>query len=248
MTDPNTYPAGVPRPSAEQRSVWSGGRVVAVVLGSLVALLGLGLAVAGGGALWYDQARRDDDGFLSTDTARFSTSSYAIRSEEIDVQGVTDMWADVVGTFRLTARSSDDTPVFVGIGRASDVETYLGGVDHDVVVDLGGPDITDVGLHPTYRHEAGDEPVPPTDVDIWSASISGTGELNLDWSPESGGWEIVVMNADGSREVAADLTASADLPNLGGFAIAVLVGGIILLVIGMVIIVIAVQRSAAAAR
>ena len=248
MTDSNTYPTGVPRPSQEQRSVWTGGRVVAVVLGSIAALLGLGLALAGGGALWFDQARRDDDGFLSTDTARFSTSSYAIRSEEIDVEGVTDVWADVVGTFRLTARSSNDTPVFVGIGRASDVEAYLGGVDHDVVVDLGGPDIADVGLYPTYRHEPGDEPVPPRDVEIWSASIDGTGELTLDWTPESGAWEVVVMNADGSREVAADMTASADLPNLGGFAIAVLVGGIVILVIGVVIIVIAVQRSASAAR
>jgi hypothetical protein len=65
------------------------------------------------------------------------------------------------------------------------------------------------------------------------ASVSGSGEQDLDWTVESGEWALVIMNADGSPEVSADvqfgvLAPSVLLPvGLGSLAVGLvaLIGG-----------------------
>ena len=47
----------------------SAGRVALIVLGSVVALLGLGLAAGGGFLLWADRTQREG-GYLTTPTER----------------------------------------------------------------------------------------------------------------------------------------------------------------------------------
>src|SRR6266545_542985 len=54
----------------------SAGRVVLIVLGSIGALLGLALLVGGGVLLWSDRTQRED-GYVTTSTERFATSTYA---------------------------------------------------------------------------------------------------------------------------------------------------------------------------
>jgi hypothetical protein len=44
---------------------------------------------------------------------------------------------------------------------------------------------------------------------FWARSTSGTGNLTLAWKPRPGAWRAVVMNANGSREVTADLQLGA---------------------------------------
>ena len=47
------------------------------------------------------------------------------------------------------------------------------------------------------------------------ATASGTGGQELRWAPAAGDWTLVVMNADGSRPVVADLSFGATAPGLG---------------------------------
>ena len=44
---------------------------------------------------------------------------------------------------------------------------------------------------------------------FWVKSISGTGSLAVAWKPRPGNWRAVVMNADGSRGVTAELQLGA---------------------------------------
>ena len=46
------------------------------------------------------------------------------------------------------------------------------------------------------------------------ATASGTGGQELLWAPVAGDWTLVVMNADGSRPVVADLSFGATAPGL----------------------------------
>ncbi len=211
------------------RSRWSAGRIVLVVLGSLAALLGAGLLAVGGGLLWADQTQRDDDGYLSTPTERFDVSSYAIVSEPIDLveadtEGVDWLLSDdVLGDVRLRAADGD---LFLGIAPTSKVEAYLSGVEHHK--------LTDVEYDPfraRYEPVAGDAPTaPPGEQDFWAARASGSGEQTLRWDPESGNWSLVVMNADASPGIAADLSVGAEANFLIWLAIGLLVaGGVFLL-------------------
>jgi hypothetical protein len=237
---------GSPTASGPQARRWSAGRIALVILGSLAALIGAGLLAAGGGLLWADQTQRDDDGYLNTPTERFEAGSYAIVSEPIDLveadtEGVDWLLSDdVLGDVRLQAADGD---LFVGIGPTSDVEAYLRGVEYHR--------LTDVDYDPfraRYDVRAGDAPTaPPREQDFWAATASGAGEQTLTWNPESGNWSAVVMNADASRRIAADLSVGAEANFLTWLAIGLLVAGGILLLGGAGLIYLGARHAGAPA-
>jgi Domain of unknown function (DUF4389) len=197
------------------------GAVLLLVLGSIAALFAFLLLVGGCGIVVVDRVQRDDDGFLMTPTEDFETSTYAIVSENVDVNVEGPDWAaeDFLGTVRI--RSESDRPVFIGIAREADMESYLGDVQRAVV-----SDIDDDGEHLSPR--SGGAPAPPGEQPFWAASATGAGEQTLDWEPEDGSWSAVVMNADASRGVAADLSIGAELDAVIWIGIALLLAGLLL--------------------
>src|SRR5680860_389214 len=117
----------------------SAGRILLLVFGTLFALLGMAFAAGGGGLLWAHGTQRDDDGFYTTSPERFQTSTYALTSDEVDLGASSDAigWAPDIGdlaTVRVRATAAESgCAVFVGVGPASAVESYLAGVAHDQV-------------------------------------------------------------------------------------------------------------------
>jgi hypothetical protein len=191
------------------RKGWTGGRIALVVVGTIAGLLALGLLVGGCALVAVDQTQRDDDGFLMSPTQDFSTPTYAIVSESADLDTEGGEWAldTFLGTVRI--RSESDRPVFVGIGPADEVTRYLGGVERDVVDDL------DNSGDPEYSRRSGGAPTgQPGDETFWVASTAGAGERTLEWEPEDGDWQAVVMNEDASRGVSAELSIGAELDSV----------------------------------
>ena len=110
--------------------------------------------------------------------------------------------------------------MFVGIGRESDVTEYLDGVAHAVVTEIDEAE---------YSERPGGPPEGrPEDQTFWAASATGAGEQTLEWEPEDGSWNVVVMNADGSRGVAADLSIGGELDAVGWIGLGLLIGGALL--------------------
>ncbi len=205
------------------------GGVALIVVGSIAALLGFALLVGGCAAVAADRTQRDDDGFLMSPSEEFSTARYAIVSESVDVDVEGPDWAakDFLGTIRI--RSESERPVFVGIARASNVAEYLSGVGNSVV--------TEIGRKPRYSERLGAAPEsPPGDQEFWAASTAGAGERTLEWEPEDGHWSIVVMNTDGSRGVADELSIGAELDPLIWIGIGLLVVGGLLAILAAVAI------------
>jgi hypothetical protein len=95
----------------------------------------------------------------------------------------------------------------VGIAPTEDVERYLTGVAHETVRDLT--------VVPEYTATEGGAPAtPPGNRDLWAASASGTGSQSLTFELESGDWTVVLMNADGTAGIDADVAAGAEVPAL----------------------------------
>jgi hypothetical protein len=215
-----------------------GGRMVAVVTGSLVALIGIGLVGTGSGLTIVAATERDGQGFLSTPGETFATSTYALTSghEELSLEGPDWLHAsDILGTVRLRTRS--ETPVFAGIARTTDVREYLGGVERVAVRDLGAE-------HRSERRLAGGAPaMVPGDAGIWAASLTGSGRQELRWKPRSGNWTVVLMNADGSRGVRARMTAAARLPHLGSLGAGLAIGGVLLLSGAAALLVVGIRKE-----
>jgi hypothetical protein len=218
----------------------SAGRVILIVLGSIGVLFGLALLVGGGFLLWADRTQRED-GYLTTPTERFATPTYALtRSRlEVDTDGsgwvLNDSW---FGKIRIRGESADEKTLFIGIGPQADVAKYLATVSH--------ANVEDVDFDPfrvTYLPIAGGAPQgPPTEQRFWAASASGVGTQTLTWKVREGDWSVVLMNADASRGVAADLDLGAKLSFLIWVAIGLLLGGV-LVVAGSTALVVLAART-----
>lgn len=213
-------------------------RAVSLVLGALVGLIALGLLVAGGAVVWAD-AQKDDAGYISTSSESFSANTRALVTEDLDLD-LDGLGSVEPGRVRLKVDSRGDKPVFVGIARSSDVSSYLREVSHTSVTGLDySPFRAD------YRDERGTErPAPPAKAGFWVASAHGTGPQALDWGVKDGSWSIVVMNADGSKGVAAAVSAGAKVPYLAAIGWGLAGGGLLLMLLAGGLIVLGVRMSA----
>jgi hypothetical protein len=86
----------------------------------------------------------------------------------------------------------------------------------------------------------------PKQQAFWAAAASGPGLQHLTWTVAPGTWAVVVMNADGSRPVVAELTAGVTAPVLRGVSTGLLIAAAFALLVGALLIAVAVPRSAAA--
>ena len=153
----------------------SAGRILLIVFGSILGLIGLALMAGGGALLWANAALKGDDGYFSTRTERYRSTGRAVVTKGLDlthVPGGPGRWADL----RVRAESLGGTSVFVGIARREDVDRYLSRV--------GYSELTDIDLDPfdpTYRTHVGTRvPAPPADQSFWAAQVQGAGPADAD--------------------------------------------------------------------
>jgi hypothetical protein len=181
-----------------------------------VALVAFALLAGGGVALWADLAKRDSSGYVTSGEHRFTSPTYAIVSQRIDLHYVPAGWLDRV-RIRVTPAAPSDR-IFVGIGSTANVSHYVSGVRYATVTDLS----SDVGT--TYRVTPGGAPSgPPQDQHIWAASSAGPGEQTVTWKVRAGSWVVVVMNEDSHPGVDVRADLGARVPALLWIAIGLLI-------------------------
>ena len=213
-----TEAVAVPEPAAER---WGAGRVIALVLGSLGAVVALAAIAAGTVAIALDQSQRDAGGYLMTPARAYDTDTYALVSDSYRTGAAGDVVLprSVLGTVRV--RTESTAPVFVGIGPARAVEAYLAGVRREVAAqpDAGAAD---------FRLRAGGPPrSAPVAQRFWAATSVGAGTRSLTWKPAAGNWRIVLMNPGGRAGVSADVAVGARFPHLLGIGVGALAFGVL---------------------
>src|SRR3954468_4323833 len=99
---PDTRPAPTP-PSGAGRTGWTAGRVAAVVLCSIAALIAIALLLGGAALIGAHASARDSDGSYTPGTERLATGTYALTAEDIDLgSGAADVVPkDVLGRVRI---------------------------------------------------------------------------------------------------------------------------------------------------
>jgi hypothetical protein len=202
-------------------------RVVLVVLGSILALVGLAGFVAGGTAVVLDGTQRDSSGYLMTDSKYYATGTYAFVSGTYRGAASDDLVVpdDVLGTVRV--RVNSEWPAFAGIATPAAVRSYLGDVQHEVAPNF---DSRRSSFQVVGEHAPSSAPAEQT---FWAAQVSGSGTQVLQWRPRSGDWRVVVMNADGSPGVKAEVSVGARMPNLLWIGLGVLGGAVLALTLGV---------------
>jgi hypothetical protein len=234
-------PTDVPpsTPSAGRR--YHAAHVVAIVVGCLMLLPGVAMLV-GGGAAASAQAFATDDGYFRFTPDRVGSDGVAVAATDLWLDGRTDddapNWLldtlDVNLRLRVSAAPSTDE-VFVGIARTPDVERYLAGARYSDVVEMDGHT-------PRYDQVVGIRSIgAPATQDFWAVSASGDGEQELTWDARGGNWSAVVMNADGSPAVAADVEIGVHSGAVMPIAIVLMAIGTLLLAGAIVLIVVGIR-------
>ncbi|HWL35571.1 MAG TPA: DUF4389 domain-containing protein [Frankiaceae bacterium] len=224
-------PAGPPPSPPESR--WGAGRIVAVVAGALLLMTSAGLVTAGSAALWADRAGRDSAGYLTSDDERFTTGTYAVVSDAVELHGGRVPRA-LFDRVRVRVRASEGRPVFVGIARTRDVDAYLSGVARLTVGD---------GASTRRTTDGGAPDGTPATRSFWTVSASGQGTQTVVWPVEDGTWTVVAMNQDGSRAVDVRADVGVRAPDLGTVAAGLLLAGLVVFASGAAIVVVAARTA-----
>jgi hypothetical protein len=222
---------------------WTAGPIMAMVIGSLSALLALGALGTGGALLWADQTQRDATGFLSTPEERFDSPTYAVVAEDIVVHATgPDRFLPqrILDRARVRVSATDGSSLFIGLARAEDAAAYLDGTAYATTGEIiGGSLVTHPGVAPSTR---------PTEQSFWVTSSSGAGQQTIRWEVESGHWTLVVMRSDGVSGVDFNADIGATIPALTWIAVGSLgLGGILVLVTAGLML-LAVRRAGRPAR
>ncbi len=211
--------------------------VAALIVGSLLLLMGLGMVVGGGAIGVIELAARDNGGWHAVAIDRLASSGVAVTSEGAMVQldGPSSVVDRLDLQLRLRVTPSDPAePAFVGVGPAAQVATYLSGAAHDRVTNLSLQGV------PTYRHEAGTATVdPPASQPFWDASSTGPSTRELTWTLKPGSWTVAVLNASGTSGVTVSAVAAVRAGSLLPIGVATFVGGLLFLAAGTVLVVVA---------
>jgi hypothetical protein len=203
---------------------------------AVVLILGGAVVAVGGGAL---MAVFGTDSTLSSGTHTLRTSTAALVAPIDDISDTNGV-ATVVGQPRLRVTTDGAArPVFVGIGRAADVDRYLAGVAVDRVTDL---ELTPYRLT-TARQDGTRSASPPTAQTFWVARATSGATADLRWKIQDGSYRVVLMNADGTPGVSAASAVSLRVPRLFPLGVAILAGGLVVALVGALLAVLAIRAG-----
>jgi hypothetical protein len=201
-------------------------RVALLVVGAVAMLTGFVLIHAGASSILLE-TQRGADGYVMGGPVAYSTSSYAVVSDSYR-PGSAAHWfiaRGLLGTVRVRVHSSGR--VLVGIASEAAANRYLSGVAREEAMRL------DPGRS-EFRTVAGGPPVAaPSASQIWVASAMGSGDHALTWPVRSGSWRIVLMNAAGTPNVAAEIRVGASLPHVLAIGVVLLGAGVLTLLLGV---------------
>jgi hypothetical protein len=239
---PEEGPAGPvaapPRPEAAARpSGWTAGRITALVIGVLLALVALVFLGSGGTVLWADRTQRDA-GYVTTDVHEFSTTGSALTTVPTHLGSAGAGWfyaPSLLDKVRIrVAPVSSSSALFVGIGPSAAVDRYLVGVSHTVISDFWAN-----GVEATH---GGTPASAPGTQDFWVASSTGPGARTLTWDPANGSWTVVMMNADARPGIDVRADLGARIPALPWIGVGLLVAGAVFAAGGALLIAVAIRR------
>ncbi len=223
----------------------SAGKVVSLIVGSLVLLVGVGLLLGGGALVGIDLGFTDEDGFLTTPSAKLERDTYAVTGEAV-FEGDWIWWYRRPTTVRI--RMTAERPIFLGIAPRTDLEAYLSDVSYSEIEKIDFEEYRKNRVWTTeYTDHVGSEaPALPGDQSFWRASAQGEGTQTLVWAVERGDWTIVAMNADGSRGIEATGTVGVEAPWFLAVGIGFLAGGVVLIAIGLALVLAVARRARSA--
>ncbi|TCC43198.1 hypothetical protein [Kribbella sindirgiensis] len=194
-------------------------RFARITLGLLLALSGLLAAIAGAVAAFWLVG---PDNTITTPRRELASTGLAVVTAPslLDRHGPT-----------LRVSASGDKPLFIGVGQDLDVRDYLAGTAHTRLVQFDPP-----ATFGTQELRGDTKKLtPPGELDWWVAQ-SAPGAQAVNWPIQDGLYDVVVMNADGTPAVGAQVSFGIEVHRLFGICLLVLGAGVVVLALGLALV------------
>jgi hypothetical protein len=176
---------------------------------------------------------------IQTGEHRVETPTRALVSESANFKDAADA-LNSLGDFRLRLRARALEPaqaLFIGVGPTAEVDRYVNTFSYDRVTSL---DLEP--FHLQKRRAGGNaNPAPPETQTFWVQRVAGAGTQTLDWKIRDGSYEIVLMNADASPAVDANVVFGVRVPFAHSLAVIFFVAAGIILAVGITLLIIGIR-------
>ena len=202
------------------------------VIAGVILILG-GVACAAPSVVAYRSL--DSDGYVNGN-GRMTTRTAALVTDTAQFKKITEKEVEEGRTggdvlLRISAERLDGGDVIVAVGTNEALQALLVTGSYEVVNDLefepfGYSGVALRGRDPLNQPEEG----------LFAAYAAGPGRQEVIWTIEAGDWRVLVMNADGSPDVEVDVRFGARFPHLRGWAIAWMIAGSVLCLLGIIIL------------
>ena len=220
--------------SSNRQPIRKRGRFLA---GGALVLVGTLALFGGGGVL----AAFGTNGTLNSGPHLVSTPAAAVVSSVAKINNTSGV-ATITGqpTVRVSATPVQGTAgAFVGIGRAADVDRYLGNVTTEEVNSLNSNPYSISGI----RHRGEANAQPPGTQHFWAAQATSTRRAQLNWKVRDGQYRVVIMSANGHGGFATTSSVAVTLPHIARYALLALLLGLLMAGGGTALLIRATGRS-----
>lgn len=215
-------------------------RVLTTIFGIFFLILAVPMTLGGIAVLTVPPAIADNQGYMNTEPIHLQNdNSYAFISDSIMMNGASsqsyskynDNYSvqyefnsyDKIVNFRIQADS-----YFIGLAPTSDIQHYLENVPYEVVSQMNSRSLTAYSVNSDKNGSLSSD---PANQSFWIASGTNT----LYYTPSNTDFNknlsLVIMKADGSQGVDANVTLGVNVPILKPIGIALVTVGSIFLII-----------------
>lgn len=236
----------------KRREPWGIVHIGVVLIAVVLLITAFGLVMGGTSLRSIQYIMTDDEGYIMSKTRRIDVSSYGVVVEDmdIDIDPVALRWFERSGgflSFKVITESNDPTKeIFVGVARVADAYSYIEPLEYHNIenMDFGWDQGTSGTGQLQFILHPGDAPVaPPTVHSWWVVHGAASGSQTIVWEPEAGNYYLVLMNADGSRGVDADVKLGVEIPFFGGLGNILVVAGLFVGGIGVLMLYFTLRRN-----
>lgn len=194
-------------------------RILARVGGSLLIVIGV-LAIAAAVVTMKFIGR---DNTIRMDPHAITTAGPAVTTGK----GLLSYYATTL-TVEVKAKDPKEK-LWIGIAHQDDLSSYLADKSRAEIVSYQYPDQLGINNYQGVDNDL----TAPTGLDWWVASAQGTGSARLSWPMENASFGAVIMNQDGSRKLAGDVTLGLQIKGVFETAEVAGIGGVVAILLGI---------------
>lgn len=199
-------------------------RILLLALGIILLVLGI-VAILAGAAIFYLNMGTDAEGYTVSPVyqIRSSANAFALGVKPLNISKFSWLGEDNIAETKWIIKAVDGgKQVFAGWCELSDVEVYLYSFRYETPYPNWtwpvGPYYARINVNSTRIYHQGAPSHPPTSESFWIESVVTGESATIYWDPT---WAentrmktLVIMNADGSSGVNADLQLGFKVPIL----------------------------------